>query len=65
MGKEFEMVGFIVVIVIVVLLLIWFISLSNRLNRAQVKIDEAASGIDVALLKRHDVLTKMLDVVKA
>ncbi len=59
------MVGFIVVIVIVVLLLIWFISLSNRLNRAQVKIDEAASGIDVALLKRHDVLTKMLDVVKA
>ncbi len=59
------MVAGIVIVVIVVLLLIWFISISNGLNRAVVKIDEAASGIDVALQKRHDVLTKMLDVVKA
>ena len=55
----------IVIVVIVVILLIWFISVSNGLNRAVVKIDEADSGIDVALQKRHDVLTKMLDVVKA
>ena len=38
--------------------------ISNKLNRALVKIDEANSGIDVALTKRYDVLTKMMDVVK-
>ena len=32
---------------------------------AVVKIDESLSGIDVALTKRYDVLTKMMDVVKA
>ena len=30
-----------------------------------VKIDESPSGIDVALTKRYDVLTKMIDVVKS
>lgn len=37
----------------------------NGLRRTQVKIDEAASGIDVALTKRYDVLTKMVDVAKS
>ena len=31
---------------------------------ARLKVKEALSGIDVALTKRYDVLTKMLDVVK-
>lgn len=43
---------------------IWYISTLNKLNRAIIKIDEADSGIDVALTKRYDVLTKMVDVVK-
>ena len=51
-------------IIVVVLVVIWFISIGNRLNRALVKIDEAESGIDVALTKRYDVLTKQLDIVK-
>ena len=51
----------IVIIAIVAVLLIAFIGISNGLNRAIVKIDEAASGIDVALTKRYDVLTKMVD----
>ena len=42
----------------------YLISTSNRLNRTIVKIDEADSGIDVALTKRYDVLTKMIDTVK-
>lgn len=29
------------------------------------KISEALSGIDIALTKRHDVLMKMMDSVKA
>jgi LemA protein len=36
----------------------------NSLRRAEVKIDEALSSIDVALTKRYDVLTKMLDICK-
>lgn len=55
----------IAVAVIILIFIIWYISTSNKLNRAVVKIDEALSGIDVALTKRYDVLTKMIDVVKA
>jgi len=55
----------VVVIAIVLIILIVYISISNGLNRALVKIDEAESGIDVALEKRYDVLTKMMDTVKA
>ena len=55
----------IVVAVIILIFVIWYISVSNKLNRAVVKIDEASSGIDVALTKRYDVLTKMIEVVKS
>ena len=55
----------IVLVVILLIVIIWIISVSNGLNRAIVKIDEASSGIDVALTKRYDVLSKMIDVVKA
>lgn len=53
------------VVVVILIIIIWYISTSNKLNRSVVKIDEALSGIDVALTKRYDVLTKMIDVVKA
>ncbi|MCI8446429.1 MAG: LemA family protein [Bacilli bacterium] len=55
----------IAIIVILFIIAIWYISTSNKLNRAIVKIDESLSGIDVALTKRYDVLTKMIDVVKS
>ena len=56
----------IIIIIIVILIIIgWYISTSNKLTRAIVKIDEALSGIDVALTKRYDVLTKMIEVVKS
>lgn len=58
----YVIIGIVVVILIIV---IWYISTSNKLNRAVVKIDESLSGIDVALTKRYDVLTKMIDVVKS
>lgn len=54
----------ILAVAVVLVLLIAFIAISNKLNRALVKIDEAESGIDVALTKRYDVLTKQLDIVK-
>lgn len=62
-------VGVYVIIGIVVLLLViiigWWISTSNAFRRTVVKIDEAESGIDVALTKRYDTLTKMLDTTRA
>lgn len=58
-----EMV-YIIGIVAVVVIVLWFIGISNKINRLLVKIKEADSGIDVALTKRYDVLTKMIDVVK-
>ena len=55
----------IAVVVIILIFVIWYISTSNKLNRSIVKIDETLSGIDVALTKRYDVLTKMIEVVKS
>ena len=55
----------IILIVIVVIIIGWLISVSNNIEKAKIEIDEASSGIDVALTKRYDVLTKMIDVVKA
>ena len=54
----------IVVLVIVVILAGWFIGTFNGIKVSGLKVDEALSGIDVALTKRYDVLTKMLDTVK-
>ena len=45
--------------------IIWYISTMNRFERLAVKITESDSGIDVALTKRFDTLTKTLDVCKA
>ena len=56
--------GLIVLVALILIVVIWVISVSNSLNRTIVKIDEASSGIDVALTKRYDTLTKMIDVVK-
>ena len=52
-------------IIMVIAVVIWAISVSNRLKTLLVKIAEADSGIDVALTKRYDTLTKLIDVVRA
>ncbi len=54
----------IIVVVLVVLIAIWFIGTMNGLRRGEVKVSEAESGIDVALTKRFDTLSKMVDTVK-
>ncbi len=42
----------------------WWISTSNGFKRKAIKISEALSGVEVALTKRYDMLTKLLDVAK-
>lgn len=54
----------IAVIAILLILIIWFVATMNGLRTSQVKIREAESGIDVALAKRCDSLTKQLDICK-
>ena len=54
----------IIILILIAAVVISIIVMSNNLNKALVKIDEADSGIDVALTKRYDVLTKMMDSVK-
>ena len=55
----------IIIAVVVLLIIIWYIGTLNGLRQTKVKIQEAVSGIDVALTKRYDVLTKMVDVAKS
>lgn len=59
--------GGIVAIIVVALILIvvfWFIGTMNHLRQLELKVQEAESGIDVALTKRFDMLTKMLQTTK-
>jgi LemA protein len=54
----------ILLIVLAVSVFGWYFAVKNEFNRYQVKIDEAKSGIDVALTKRFDLLTKSVAVAK-
>lgn len=49
---------------ILVLIVLWYIGVMNRLRQLELKVHEAESGIDVALTKRFDMLTKMLETTK-
>lgn len=55
---------FIIIGVAVLILVIGFILAYNRLQQLSVKVEEAASGIDVALEKRCDLLNELLAAVK-
>jgi len=55
----------IIVAVCVALLAIWWVVTSNRFERAAVKVEEGLSGIEVALTKRFDMLTKLRDVARS
>ena len=55
---------FLIPIIIVVAIVFWAISTINGFKRKEIKIDECLSGIEVALTKRYDMLTKLLDTAK-
>ena len=60
-----ELIALAAVIVVILSVVIWYVMTMNRFATIAVKITESDSGIDVALTKRFDTLTKMLDVTKA
>ena len=51
----------IVLAVITFAIILWIITVTNNFKRLEVKIEEARSGIEVALEKRYDTLTKLRD----
>ena len=55
---------FLILLVIVLIAGVWAVKTSNNIKRMEIKVDEAFSGIEVALTKRYDMLTKMLDVCR-
>lgn len=52
-------------ILLVVAVVVWYIHTYNKIKSTMVKIDETLSGIDIALTKRYDMLSKLLDITKA
>lgn len=60
------MIWVIIIIIAVVIFIpvVWWIRTSNSFKRMDIKISEALSGIEVALTKRYDMLTKLMDVAK-
>ena len=52
------------IVAIVAVILLWWVGTYNGIKKLDIKVKEGLSGIDVALTKRYDVLTKMLEVVK-
>ena len=58
------MVVLLIVIVIIVLLALFLIGAYNGMVRARNKVDEAWSGIDVQLKRRHDLIPNLVESVK-
>ena len=58
------MTAIIIIAIIVVLILIWCVSTLNGFKRQEIRVNESLSDIEVALTKRCDLLTKMLDTAK-
>ena len=58
------MVIAIIVVVLVVLLVLIFIGVNNSMIGARNRCDEAWSGIDVQLKRRHDLVPNLVETVK-
>lgn len=54
----------IILIVIAMILLFWAVSTRNRIRMIEVKVEEAKSGIGIALGKRYDILTESFNIAK-
>jgi LemA protein len=54
----------VIVIILIVLLALFLIGVYNGMVRARNKVDEAWSGIDVQLKRRHDLIPNLVETVK-
>src|SRR2546430_16649865 len=58
------MVAIIIIVALVVLLVLIFIGVNNSMIGARNRVDEAWSGIDVQLKRRHDLVPNLVETVK-
>src|SRR5436190_672399 len=58
------MVAVIIIVALVVLLILIFIGVNNSMIGARNRVDEAWSGIDVQLKRRHDLVPNLVETVK-
>ncbi len=58
------MIAVIIVVVLVVVLVLIFIGVNNSMIGARNRVDEAWSGIDVQLKRRHDLVPNLVETVK-
>lgn len=53
-----------IIAIVAIAVVAWIIATINGFKRKEIKIQECLSGIEVALEKRYDLLTKLLDTAK-
>ncbi len=58
------MIAVIIIVVLIVLLVLVFIGVNNSMIGARNRCDEAWSGIDVQLKRRHDLVPNLVETVK-
>ena len=58
------MTSAIVSLIILALIAFWCIRTVNDFKKKEIRVQEGLSGIEVALTKRYDMLTKMLDTAR-
>jgi LemA protein len=56
--------AFLIILALIVLLLLYGVSVYNKLVRLRVLVEEAWSGINVQLKKRHDLIPNLVETVK-
>ena len=54
----------VLILVILALAALWCIKTSNDFKRKEIRVEEGLSGVEVALTKRCDMLSKMMDTAK-
>ena len=58
------MIPLIIILVVVLAIVIWCVRTVNEFKKKEIRVQEGLSGVEVALTKRYDILTKMLDTAK-
>lgn len=53
-----------IILLLIILVVVYFISIYNKFMTTKNKVEEALSGIDVALAKRYATLTNLMNTVK-
>ena len=54
----------ILILIVVLVIVFWCINTVNGFTKKEIRVQEGLSGVEVALTKRYDMLTKMLDTAK-